>query len=152
MNPLEPNDPLWNLLGKTRDVEVRGNFVQNVVRAARQERQEHGFWPRLKAWFSEGSQSVWLRPVAVAAAVTMAGLVAWKGAFSPHSEALSPSVVTAPAVPALESEAASDEAAMIQLAEAMPTMSLETVNEMNALLALEDASAMTDNELAFLLY
>ena len=34
----------------------------------------------------------------------------------------------------------------------MPTMSLETVNEMNALLALDDASAMTDNELAFLLY
>jgi hypothetical protein len=45
-----------------------------------------------------------------------------------------------------------EEEAMIQLADAMPTMPLETINEIDALLAMDDAAVLTDTELAFLLY
>ena len=50
MDPIPPNDPLWKLLGQSRRVEVRPNFTQNVLRAARQTPQERGWFARLRTW------------------------------------------------------------------------------------------------------
>ena len=139
MNPLEPNDPLWNLLGKAREVKVRGNFVQNVVRAARQEPQKQPTWLE---WLTT---LPWFKPVALAtAAVAVAAVSLWPSATAPQA-------VSEPQVAAVAPVSAED-AELIQLAESMPMMPLEAVNEMNALLAMDDTSAMTDRELAFLLY
>ena len=55
MEPLTPNDPLWNVLGKTRPVKPHANFVQNVVRAARQTPQERGWLALIKDWWLERS-------------------------------------------------------------------------------------------------
>ncbi len=142
MNPLEPNDPLWKLLGKAREVEIRGNFAQDVVRAARHEPQERGLWAWLRAPFAGGSSPAWLRPslLAGAAALVVCGLVL----RTPSATETSVTVAPAPDL--------SDDVAMIQLAEAMPTTPLDSVNEMDALLALDDASAMTDRELVSLFY
>lgn len=146
MNPLEPNDSLWKLLGKTRKVEVRGSFVQDVVRAARNEPQLRGAWQRLRAWLSETEPSVWLRPALVAAAVVMTGVVLWNRPGTAGNMAAPVAAQQTPlAVPA-------DDADMLRLAESLPTLPLETVNQMDALLALDDTSALTDTEIAFLLY
>jgi hypothetical protein len=132
MNPLEPNDPLWNLLGKAREVEVRGNFVPNVLRAVRQEKQSGSRW-------SEWLSAVWFKPLlAATAALAISAIVFW-----PSADEQAPVVIAQSTV---------EDAELIQLAQAMPLLPIETVNEMNALLALDDASAMTDTELAFLLY
>ena len=142
MNPLEPNDPLWNLLGKAREIKVRGNFTQDVVRAARNEPQERGFIARCRAWLSESVLSTpWLRPITAAA--LLAGAAA---AFWPTGPAENTLALTAPAAPV------ATDLQMGKLAEALPTLPLDTIAEMDALLAMDDSSAMSDNELAFLLY
>lgn len=146
MNPLEPNDPLWKLLGKARKVEVRGNFVQDVVRAARNEQQLRGVWQRLRAWVSEAGPSVWLRPALVTAAVVMTAVVLWDRPGPTGDMAASVAAQQTPsAVP-------TEDADMLRLAESLPTLPLETVNQMDALLALDDTTALTDTEIAFLLY
>lgn len=146
MNPLEPNDPLWKLLGKARKVEVRDNFVQDVVRAARHEPQERGLWARVKAWASDSSQATWLRPALVTAAVVIAAVALWDRSDSAEGVSAPSVVQTAPATPV------SEDADMLRLAESLPTLPLESVNQMDALLALDDTSALTDTEIAFLLY
>ncbi len=147
MNPLEPNDPLWNLLGKARKVEVRGNFVQNVVRAARQEPQTLGLWQRLAEWIQRSSGGAFLRPALVAAAVAVAGLAVW------HSSTPELAQDEMPQVPALAASNVSDEdLELLNLAESLPTMPLESVNQMDVLLAMDSTSALTDTEIAFLLY
>ncbi len=143
MNPLEPNDPLWKLLGHARKIEVRGNFVQDVVRAARSEVQERGLWQRCKALLSGTGSAAWLRPALGAAAVAVAALALWEPAVTPVDKTV---VVQAQAPTAVE------DADMLQLAESLPTLPLETVNQMDALLALDDTQSLTDKEIAFLLY
>jgi hypothetical protein len=144
MNPLEPNDSLWKLLGRARQVKVRGSFTQDVVRAARNTPQDHGFWAAVSAWF--GSSTVLLRTAAVAAAVAVVSLAGWRSFDQPAAQVVAQQVAPVPEISSL------DAAEMIQLVEAMPTLPLETAAEMNALLALHDASAMTDKELVSLLY
>lgn len=147
MNPLEPDDPLWNLLGKARKVEVRGNFVQNVVRAARQEPQTLGLWQRVAQWMQRSSEAAFLRPALVAAAVAVAGLGVW------HSSAPEVAQDETPQVPAVAASTVSDEdLELLNLAESLPTMPLESVNQMDLLLAMDSTSALTDTEIAFLLY
>jgi len=147
MNPLEPNDPLWNLLGKARKVEVRGNFVQNVVRAARQEPQTRSLWQRMAEWMERSRAAVWLRPALVAAAVAVAGLAWWNPAPQAVVESEGPQ---APAVAA--SPVSEEDMEMFKLAESLPTMPLDSVNQMDVLLAMDSTSALTDTEIAFLLY
>ena len=147
MNPLEPNDPLWQLLGKTREVKVRGNFVQNVVREARNTPQDRGLFVAVKDWVRGESRGAvaWLRPGLALGALVLLGWMSLNlGSTGPSEVAVQAEVAT----PVMSAE----EEAMIQLADALPTMPLETVNEMDALLAMDDAAVLTDTELAFLLY
>lgn len=55
MDPLTPDDPLWKLLGQSRPVELRPDFVRNVLRAARQTPQDKGWLASLKARWQEAS-------------------------------------------------------------------------------------------------
>jgi hypothetical protein len=147
MNPLEPNDPLWQLLGKTREVKVRGNFVQNVVREARNTPQDRGFFVAFKAWLKGESSGLvaWLRPGLALGALALLG---WMSVSQDATGPTEVAVQVETSVPVMSAE----EKAMIELADAMPTMPLETVNEMDVLLAMDDAAVLTDTELAFLLY
>jgi len=147
MNPLEPNDPLWQLLGMSREAKVRGNFVQNVVREARNTPQDRGLFVAVKVWARGETRGevAWLRPGLALGALALLGWVSLNlGSTGPSEVAVQAEVAT----PVMSAE----EEAMIQLADAMPTMPLETINEMDALLAMDDAAVLTDTELAFLLY
>lgn len=147
MNPLEPNDPLWNLLGKARKVEVRGNFVQNVVRAARQEPQTRSVWQRAREWMEQARAAVWFRPALVATAVVVAAVALWNPA-APQTETLAQVPAASPASETISTE----DMELLKLAESLPTMPLDSVNQMDVLLAMDDTSALTDTEIAFLLY
>jgi hypothetical protein len=143
MNPLEPQDPLWRLLGKGREADVRPNFVQNVVREARQTPQERGWWVGLRAWWTDATGMVPVgRLVAGVAVLVVFGMVAVSG--------LKESAVEVPvvAVAEPESSAAAVEAPLVPEVETQ----LESLDYLDALLALEDTSALTDREIAYLLY
>jgi len=139
MNPLEPQDPLWKLLGKGRDVDLRSNFVQKVVREARQTPQERGWWAGLKAWWADatGGRPVG-RLVAVTAVVVVLGVMGVNVLKEPAIDV--PLVVAefavaveAPLVPEVETQ-------------------LESLDYLDELLALEDTSALSDREIAYFLY
>ena len=55
MEPLTPNDPLWKLMSKARPVVPRPDFTQNVLRAARQQGQDTGWWPQISDWLLPGA-------------------------------------------------------------------------------------------------
>lgn len=142
MNPLEPQDPLWKLLGKGRDVGLRPNFVQNVVREARNTPQERGWWAALKFWWSDSAGSIPVgRLVAGAAVVVVLGVMAVNGLKEPAAdvpvvvvaEPVSSAAIEAPLVPEVETQ-------------------LESLDYLDELLALEDTSALSDREIAYLLY
>ena len=144
MDPLTPNDPLWKLLGKAKPVQLRTDFTQDVVRAARQMPQERGWWPSLRAsagaWLA-GMQRPALAAVTALVVVTLATM--W---LEPSSEAVKvaqgPAVSTSPAV-------ADEDLALISNGLDIP---LDGINHMDALVAMDDTSALTDTEIAFLLY
>lgn len=144
MDPLTPNDPLWKLLGEARKVEVRGNFTANVLRAARNTPQDKGWLSGLLAILRGESSATWLRP-AMALALVM--LIA--GAFWLPRQAVQPQAALAaaitPATPMLSDEDMALIANDVDLA-------LEGMNTMDSLIAMEDTSALTDTEIAFLLY
>lgn len=137
MEPLEPNDPLWNLLGRSRPVEPRGNFAQNVVRAARQTPQDRGLWARLKTFFEN---SLLLSPRF--AVVSACALAICLGVFLLPSEK---STVTSSLV-------ATQPAPVEGLPLVMPEAPFESMDEVSALLALEDTSSLSDSQIHFLLY
>ena len=146
MNPMEPHDPLWKLLGKGRKVEVRPNFTQNVVRLARNTEQERGWWAGFKAWWQD---AVALYPAgrlaAVAAAVALMAGLAWMAATQPGPA--DPVVAEAPAVAEKEVVPAVE----VPLVPEVETQ-LESLDYLDELLALEDTSGLSDREIAFLLY
>jgi hypothetical protein len=141
MNPLEPQDPLWKLLGKSREVDVRPNFAQNVMREARNTAQERGWLAGLKAWWADsaGVAPVGRLVAAMAVVVLVAGVV-WMNAGREASVEVvavpvmtAPVAVEAPLVPEVETQ-------------------LESLDYLDELLALEDTSALSDREIAYLLY
>jgi hypothetical protein len=139
MDPLTPNDPLWKLLGKSRRIEARPNFTQNVLRAARQTPQERGWFARLRTWatFPERPGLAW----AVAAAVALAaGLVLMQPTGS------APEVAQQPAeVPALLLETD------FPLVDGYDTQ-WQNLEQMGDLLAVQDSALLTDREIHLLLY
>ena len=146
MNPLEPNDPLWKLLGKSRDVEVRSNFAQNAARAARNTPQERSWWSRLRSWWEDSTAPMPMRGlIATAAIVTLAG---WVSVSLLRDEVAAPQVALT-AVPAATSTA--PHVVEIPLVPEVETQ-LESLDYLDALLALEDTSSLTDKEIAYLLY
>ncbi len=150
MNPLEPNDPLWKLLGNSREVEARSNFAQNVTRAARNTPQQRGWWARLRAWWVESASPLPVRGILAAAAVVV--VAGWVSVTVLRQQAaLQPSptlaAVTAPqTIPAAERKVV--ETPLVPEVETQ----LESLDYLDALLALEDTSSLTDKEIAYLLY
>ena len=146
MDPLTPNDPLWKLLGEARQVEVRGNFTANVLRAARNTPQDKGRLAGLMAIIRGESSVTWLRPAAMAMAIVLfvAGGLVWLPQQSVQPQATVASAVT-PSTPTLSDEDMALIANDVDLA-------LEGMNHLDTLVAMEDTSALTDTEIAFLLY
>jgi len=141
MEPFSPEDPLSKLLAQARSVEVRSNFTQNVVRAARQTPQDRGWLAALRAWWVEAVNPAgkWAFAAGVAAAIalTVATLQT-----QPESGTSTPQIVQNPVTPIVE------ELPVLPAAETP----WETVYQTEALLALDDTSQFTDSEISFLLY
>ncbi len=140
MEPLTPNDPLWNLLGKTKPVEPRPNFVQNVVRAARQTPQEHGWLASLKSWWRERELGQASLAWAAAAVIALAGISL---TFAPQAD------VQMAAQPPATQDAVLSEADFLVPEFETEWKNLETMGD---LLAVQDTSQLTDREIHMLLY
>ncbi len=143
MEPITPNDPIWKLLGKARPVEPRGNFTQNVMRAVRGMPQERGAMPAIRAWFAE-TFGTWQRQALAGAAVAAFVLVVGLVSQTASTSSVSSSAVVATAPTQLDAD-------MALIAEDAD-LPLEGLDHMDALVAMEDTSALTDKEIAFLLY
>lgn len=144
MEPLSPNDPLWNLLGKTKPVELRPNFVQNVVRAARQTPQERGMIAWLKGWWQDQESAPALVAWSAVAAVALLSLTV---TFTP--EASTPQVAMPSAVKPATEEVLVTEADFL-----VPEFETqwENLTQMGDLVAVQDTSELTDREIRMLLY
>ncbi len=140
MEPLSPNDPLWNLLGQAKPAEPRPNFAQNVVRAARQTPQERGWFARLRGWWREAPLAGGL--AWAAAAVALAATALWV-----HEPAGAPAV-TASKPAAVESAAAEADFPLVPGFET----EWENLEQMGDLLVVNDTSLLTDSEIHLLLY
>ena len=139
MDPLTPNDPLWKLLGQSRRIEVRPNFTQNVLRAARQSPRDRGWFARLCSWMSASERPgpAW----AVAAAVALAA-----GWMLLQPAASGPELTQQPAeVPALLLETD------FPLVDGYDTQ-WQNLEQMGDLLAVQDSALLTDREIHLLLY
>jgi hypothetical protein len=156
MEPLSPNDPLFNLLGKARPVEPRPNFTQNVMRAIRQAPQSLGLGERVSAWFRELTMP---RLALAGAAVIAFGMVAVAALQKPVNEA--PAVAQQTPAPVMQPAAAQPaiyhvSATMILAATAeaapAPPPPVDDMDPMGLLLVRQDTSALTDSELALLVY
>jgi hypothetical protein len=141
MEPLSPNDPLWNLLGKTKSVEPRPNFVQNVVRAARQTPQEMGWLASLKGWWRD--RELGHTPLAwtAAAVIALAGISL---TLVPQMD-----VAQVAAQPVSTQDLVLSEADFLVPEFETEWKNLET---MGNLLAVQDTSQLTDREIHMLLY
>lgn len=145
MTPLTPQDPLWKLLGKAREAEVRGHFTQDVVRLARQTPQENGWWARFKAWFAP-DEVLSLPRMAFAALPVLAGAALALTSLPRGDAGTAPVVaVEASSVPASADLFPADEAFEV-------TEQWESMEEMTGLLAVEDTATLSDREIAMLLY
>lgn len=151
MDPLEPNDPLWKLLGKSRAVEPRPNFTQNVLRAARQTPQTRGWWAGVREWFADYSSATPRFAVGVAAAAVL--VVSVISQIRPSVTA--PELAGKEMVPAKPAEVPARQISALSAVET-PLVAVETqlenIDQVSALLALEDTSSLTDSEISFLLY
>ena len=161
MEPLSPNDPLHTLLGKARPVEPRPNFTQNVIRAIRQMPQSLGLWERVQAWFG-GLTMPRMALAGVAAALIVGGLVV---VATQQHDPQSPVVAQQIQTPVMQAQQQLAQppiyhvsAAMIlaATAEVAPTAGSaaqpDDMDPMGLLLVQEDSSALTDSELALLVY
>jgi hypothetical protein len=144
MEPLSPQDPIAKLLAQARKVEVRSNFTQNVLRAARQTPQDRGWLAALRLWWEDVSLAApaakWAFATVTVAALALA-LVIFQTQPAAETQQAQQSMpaLTAPADLPL-----------------LPAMAAETPWEATfdtqALLAVDDTSQLTDSEIGFLLY
>jgi len=67
MKDFDPQDPLWQLLGRAKTPEVSPFFARSVVREIRQTEQE-----RPVSWLA-----AWLRPLAIASACAALVVGVW---------------------------------------------------------------------------
>lgn len=143
MEPLSPQDPIAKLLAQARAVEVRSNFTQNVVRAARQTPQDRGWFAALRNWWED---------------VSFAAPPAGKWAFATVTvAALALALVIFQTEPAAESRLAQQVVPETTLTD-LPLLPAgaetpwEATFDTQALLAVDDTSQLTDSEIGFLLY
>lgn len=137
MEPFSPQDPLGKLLGQARPVEPRPNFTQNVLRAVRQLPQRMSLRERLAEWCASLSRPA----LAGACAVVAAGLLAFQTVRDGNR-------IDGP----LNRDGKSVAADEVSGGEADVAATLENMNQLSTLLAQTDARAMTDTEVAFLVY
>lgn len=160
MEPLSPNDPVFKLLGKTKSVEPRPNFTQNVLRAVRQTPQRETGWERCQRWLARGlgARGTW----AGSGLAVTAALAIWLGVRAPEVETphASPAAV-ATATPFTKETTSNGAVAPPTIEEENFTVveestsvasQLASMDQMSLLLAQQDTSALTDNEIALLLY
>lgn len=141
MEPFSPQDPVAKLLAQARKIEARGNFTQNVVRAARQTPQDRGWLAALRAWWEDASYTPsagkWaLAGGAVAAIVLTFAVLHTQPVATPQlveQRAPAPELLEIPLLPAAETP-------------------WENAYQTEALLAVEDTTQFTDSEIGFLLY
>lgn len=161
MEPLTPEDPLWKVLGKAKPVQPRPDFVQNMVRLARQTPQEQSLWARVRNWWHEresapagGLGLVW---AGAAALLVAAGTVFFMPQETEAPQMAARATVAAPAASASETIAVAlmetdhDQEADFPL---MPEFETEWKNleQVGDLLAVHDTSLLTDSEINLLLY
>lgn len=147
MEPLDPQDPLWKLLGKTQQPKVRPQFLANVVREARNTAQDRSTWARLKGWWADFGGAQPVGRVAFAAAALAVVVAASVSVFSPTQVSVDPVANVAPAFDAGTEQKVKE----VPLVPEVETQ-LESLDYLDALLAVEDTSGFTDNEIAYLLY
>ncbi len=139
MEPLSPQDPIAKLLAQARTVEVRPNFTQSVVRAARQTPQDRGWLAALRCWWEETSlvapAGKWAFATVTVVAIALAAVI-FQTPSEPPLVQQDFSELSAPDLPLLPATESSWEAAY----------------DTQALLAVEDTSQLTDSEIGFLLY
>ncbi|MBL9178658.1 MAG: hypothetical protein JNM65_11390 [Verrucomicrobiaceae bacterium] len=138
MEPFSPEDPLNKLLAQARKIEARSNFTQNVMRAARQTPQDHGWLAAVRAWWAEAvnPSGKWAFAAGVAAAIVLTVAVLQtqpQSAPQIAEKVIAPVVEELPVLPAAETP-------------------WETAYQTEALLAVDDTSQFTDSEISFLLY
>jgi len=145
MEPLSPNDPLWKLLGKARPVEPRSNFLPNVLREARNTPQQTSWWARvgedLSAWLASLQRPALMSMAAFVIVALVVALLDRPASDTASSASVAEAAVLQPL--------ADEEMALIADDFSLPTAGLD---HMEALVAMEDTSSLTDNEIAFLLY
>jgi hypothetical protein len=132
MNSPEPQDPLWKLLGQARPIEPKGNFVPNVMRAIRSTPQERGAWAAIKHWWTAGEPR-WATPALTAAAALFI-VIGLQFQSAPDTQMVQETV-----------------SAQSPVTDTTVTP-LASLDEVDALLAMEDTSTLTDRELSLLLY
>ncbi len=142
MEPLEPNDSLWKLLGKAKPVEPRPNFTQNVLRAARHTPQTRGWWAGISEWLQ--ARPSFLPRLSITAAA-LAALAAF--AASELRTTNGPALIAIRTAAPQSSAIASAEPPLLAV-----EAQLESVDQVSMLLALEDTSSLSDSEISFLLY
>lgn len=143
MEPFSHQDPIRKLLDQSREVNVRPNFTQNVVRAARQTPQERGWLAGLRSWWSENPAKGGLALASGAAAAVMLAF-----AWMPDQPAAGPTLVMVPDPVQVDNISFVDEMPLLPTAEAAWQGSMET----ESLLAVEDTSLLTDSDISYLLY
>ena len=143
MEPFSPQDPIRKLLDQAPEVNVRPNFTQNVVRAARQTPQERGWLAGLRAWWSENPATGGLTLAGGAAAAVMLAF-----AWMPGQATVEPIVVEAPAPAPMEDISFVNEMPLLPEADVAWQGTMQT----ESLLAVEDTSQLTDSDISFLLY
>ncbi|HEY2572870.1 MAG TPA: hypothetical protein VGH65_02335 [Verrucomicrobiaceae bacterium] len=141
MEPFSPQDPVGHLLGQARPVEPRPNFTQNVLRAIRLLPQRMSLRERLAEWCSSLSRPA----LAGACGVAIAGLLAFQSLRQSDSSKVivSLSQENNPVTIAQENVAVGDSDVVT---------TLDNMDQLSSLLAQTDARAMTDTEVAFLVY
>ncbi len=154
MEPFSKEDPLHHLLGKSRTVEPRPNFTQNVLRAARQEPQHLSLWERCSLWMREGGGRTLWRGAMTAAAVVAIAVIGLRQFGAQAPETASSGVVAVAPVPPSESPATVENspAAAELPVETVAATELEDLDELSMLLAQRDPSALSDSDIAALLY
>lgn len=153
MEPFPPNDPVFKVLGKARPVEPRPNFTQNVLRAIRQEPQRETLWEQLREkWVT------WVSPRALWAGsgTAFAALMAvWVGVQvlhdHPANDGSSPLASHRTSTPGLIATSPEESFSAVEEPVSVATQ-LESMDQLSLLLAQQDTTALTDNEIALLLY
>ncbi|MCB1227296.1 MAG: hypothetical protein KDK99_15870 [Verrucomicrobiales bacterium] len=145
MDPLTPQDPLWKLLQHSREPKVHPQFTANVVRSARHTPQAHGWLARLRQWWEETGISAPAAGLglAAAAAVAIGGFTFLRPTPAPGPQA----VAVAETTPTPVASPVEEPPLMVD-----GEAHLESLMQMEALLAVEDTHSLSDQQIAFLLY